>query len=49
MPCVGIFVIHVIYTLDALCIETKRIFVNHNKGKITLKVLPWDRMSLAMS
>ena len=49
MPCVGIFVVHFIYTLYALCIETKRNCVNHNKGKVTLKIFPLDSMSLAMS
>ena len=49
MPSVGIFVVHFIYTLYALCIETKRNCVNHNKGKVTLKINPWDSMSLAMS
>ena len=28
-------------THSALCIETKRNFVNQNKGKITLKIFPW--------
>ena len=28
-------------TLNALYIETKRIFVNQNKGKIALKIFPW--------
>ena len=45
MPCVGIFVVHFIYTLYALCIETKRNCVNHNKGKVSLKIFPWDSMS----
>ena len=36
-------------TLYALCIETSRNFVNQNKGKITLKIFPWGRVSLAMS
>ena len=40
MPYVGIFVIHFIYTLYILCIEAKRNCVNHNKGKITLKIFP---------
>ena len=35
-------------TLCALCIETKINFVNQNKGKITLIILPYDRVSLAM-
>ena len=46
---VGIFVVHFIYTLYALCIEAERNCVNHNKGKVTLKIFPWDSMSLAMS
>ena len=49
MPCVGIFVVHFIFILNALCIETKRNCVNHNKGEVTLKIFPWDSMSLAMS
>ena len=49
MPCVGIFVIHFIYTLYPLCIETKRNYINHNKETITLKIFPLDIMSLAMS
>ena len=36
-------------TLYALCIETKINFVNQNKGKITLIILQWGRVSLAMS
>ena len=38
MPCVGIFVVHFIYTLYALCIETKINCVNHNKGKVAFKI-----------
>ena len=36
-------------TLYALCIETKINFVNQNKGKITLIIFLWARVSLAMS
>ena len=36
-------------TLYALCIQTKRNFVNQNKGNINLTIFPWDRVSLAMS
>ena len=36
-------------TLYALCIATKRYFVNQNKGKITFIIFPWDRVSLATS
>ena len=36
-------------TLYALCIETKRNFVNQNKGKITLIIFPRGKVSLAMS
>ena len=32
-----------------LCIETKVNFVNQNKGKIPLKIYPWERMNLAIS
>ena len=49
MPCVGIFVVHYIDTLYALCINTKRNCMNDNKVKVTLKIFPWDSMSLAMS
>ena len=35
--------------LYALCIETKRILVNQNKGKITLIIFTWNSVSLAMS
>ena len=37
MPFVGILS----STLCALCIESKRNFVNQNKGKISLKIFPW--------
>ena len=47
MTCVGIFVKHT--TLYALCIETKVNFVNQSKGKITLIIFPWGRVSLAIS
>ena len=36
-------------TLYVLCIETKINFVNQNKGKITLIILPWGRLSLAVT
>ena len=45
MPCVGIFS----STLYVLFIEAKRNFVNQDKGKITLIIFPWGRISLAMS
>ena len=32
-----------------LCIETKINFVNQNKGKVTQKIFPRGRISLAMS
>ena len=36
-------------TLYGLFIETKKNFVNQNKGKIILIIFPWDWVSLAMS
>ena len=45
MPCIGFLS----STHNALCIETKLNFVNQNKGKITLIILPRGRVSLAMS
>ena len=44
-----VFLSYTLFTPYALCIETKRNCVNHNKGKVTLKIFPWDSMGLAMS